>query len=155
MEKYFQDFLNLLEIVHTDISKAVAGLPQDAIDWMPGPELNSIGILLAHIAGAERFWLVDIVKDEQSERIRATEFETHGIQVEALLSGLNTNLESIRQVLQDLRLEDLVVQRKSPRDGRIFTIGWCLLHGLEHTALHTAHIQITRQFWELSQKSSA
>lgn len=151
MELYFQVILERLEKLHGEISSTVKGLPTDALDWIPGPEMNSIGVLLAHIAGAERYWLRDIIAEQGSERVRETEFETYGISAEELLSRLDENLINIRLVLEGLKLEDLPATRISPRDGRKFTIGWCLAHGLEHTAQHTGHIQISRQFLDLIQ----
>ncbi len=154
MEQYFQDVLERLEKLHGEIDEAVKGLPQEAIDWIPGPKLNSLGVLLAHTAGAEGYWLVDIITAQRSERVRESEFETRGTPVDVLLSRLHENIVSIQHVLRGLNLADLSKIKISPRDGREFTIGWCLLHGFEHTAQHTGHIQITRQFWDLSRKNN-
>ena len=51
-------------------------------------------------------------------------------------------------MLEGLALPDLEATRVSPRDGRTFTVVWCLAHALEHTALHLGHIQVTRQLWD-------
>jgi hypothetical protein len=43
---------------------------------------------------------------------------------------------------------DLELVRRSPRNDKTFTVGWCLAHALEHTSLHVGHIQVTRQLLE-------
>ena len=53
-----------------------------------------------------------------------------------------------QNTLTRLTLGDLEQERVSPRDGRMFSVAWALLHALEHTAIHLGHIQITRQLWE-------
>jgi len=65
-----------------------------------------------------------------------------------LLTKLQIALNHSRAVLESLTLADLEQERVSPRDGRTFTVGWALSHALEHTALHTGHIQLTRQMWD-------
>ena len=39
-------------------------------------------------------------------------------------------------------------------DAREFTVAWCLLHALEHSAVHLGHMQIVRQLWEMSDRGS-
>jgi len=53
-----------------------------------------------------------------------------------------------RRVVADLGPEDLAAERTAYADGRTMTVGACLLHVLRHTALHTGHMQITRQLWD-------
>jgi hypothetical protein len=53
--------------------------------------------------------------------------------------------EYTRQALARLSISDLETVRLSPRNAKTFTFGWCLAHAFEHTALHTGHIQSTRQ----------
>ncbi len=144
----FADFLDRLEAMHAAIEKAVAGLPLEALDWRPGLEMNSIAVLVAHTAGAERYWIGDVAGQEPSGRVREAEFEVAGVETAVLLTRLQDVLTHSRTVLESLTLADLEQERVSPRDGRVFTVGWALLHGLEHTALHTGHIQMTRQMWD-------
>jgi hypothetical protein len=48
MEKFFEDYLQTLEALHIEIEKALEGLPQAAMDWPPGREMNSIAVLIVH-----------------------------------------------------------------------------------------------------------
>jgi hypothetical protein len=38
--------------------------------------------------------------------------------------------------------------RVSPRDGKQVTVGWALLHPLQHTGQHVGHIQVLVQQWK-------
>jgi len=110
--------------------------------------MNSLGVLVVHVAGAERYWIGDVVAHEPSGRDRAGEFRAQGLGAEALQQRLMDSLAYIRGLLEGLTLQDLADVRASPRDGRPFTVGWALAHTLEHTAVHTGHIGLTRQLWE-------
>jgi hypothetical protein len=46
MQTFFEDYLNILGTNHTDILKALDGLPPAALDWISGPEMNSISVLV-------------------------------------------------------------------------------------------------------------
>jgi uncharacterized damage-inducible protein DinB len=130
--------------LHTDIERAVDGIPSESLDWIPGPNMNSINVLVVHLAGAERYW-IEVALNEPPERDREAEFQTEGLSVEELKVHLASADEYARQALARLSISDLEAVRLSPRNVKKFTIGWCLAHAFEHTALHTGHIQSTRQ----------
>lgn len=148
MENFFSDYLDRLEGLHHRLTAALEGLPQQAIDWAPGEEMNSIGVLIAHIAGAERYWIGDVVAGDESGRVRATEFETVGMDRDSLLARLDEVLAHSRGVLAGLSEEQLAEERVSPRVDERFTLGWSLLHALKHTAEHVGQVEMTRQLWE-------
>jgi uncharacterized damage-inducible protein DinB len=148
MEKFFSDYLDRLEGLHYRIAVALEGLPQQGIDWVPGEEMNSIGVLVTHIAGAERYWIGDVVAGDESSRVRATEFETTGMDRESLLARLDEVLAHSRGVLAGLHEEQLTEERASPRVEERFTLAWSLLHALKHTAEHVGQVEMTRQLWE-------
>ena len=148
METLFADYLAVLEQLHTDFKAALLGLPQEALDWEPGPETNSLAILAVHTAGSERFWIGDVVAEEPSNRDRDSEFLSRGLDARSLATRLDTSLEYIRKVLADLNLSHLEQIRTPPYRDSTLTCGWALMHTLEHTAQHTAHAQLTRQLWD-------
>ena len=145
MQKFFEEYLNVLQTCHDDIIKAMHGLSEPALDWQPGPEMNSITVLVYHLTGAERYWIGDVVDQSPSGRDRDGEFKVKNIGSDALKSRLDDNLDYARKVLEKLSPTDLAETRVSPRDGRTFTVAWALLHALEHSMLHLGHIEITRQ----------
>lgn len=148
MEQLFQDLLQRFETIHKGIETDVAELPAEALDWKPGPDMNSIAIILAHTAGSWRYWVGDVAGGLPSGRVRAEEFETFKVSTAEMLGRLNAALDTTRQVLSQLDLSRLVEVRTVGMLNEERTVGWALLHALEHTALHAGHIQVTRQLWD-------
>jgi uncharacterized damage-inducible protein DinB len=154
MQPFAADFLNILEAQHAEIEHNISGLPQAALDWMPGLDMNSITVLAVHLVGAERYFLGDVIAREPSNRDRAAEFQTCGLDADALKSRLQTANDYARSVLERLGLADLETTRTIPRDGSERTVVWCLAHILAHTATHVGHIQLNRQLWEQRQQKA-
>jgi uncharacterized damage-inducible protein DinB len=153
MQTFFKDYLNLLQDCHNSILEALEGLPPAALDWIPGPDMNSISVLVFHLTGAERFWIGDVAAQDPAERDRDAEFRVHDVEMDVLKKRLANNLEYARNMLSKLTIQDLETMRVTA-NGREYTAGWALLHALDHAALHLGQIQITRQLWEQS-KSGA
>jgi uncharacterized damage-inducible protein DinB len=153
MQTYFTDYLSLLRSCHNDIHKALDGLPPEALDWVPGDDMNSISVLVVHLTGAERFWIGDVAAQEPSDRNRDAEFNVKGLGTDALKKRLDDSLDYISVTLEKFSLQDLETLRNSPKIDREFTIGWSLLHALEHSMLHLGQIQMTRQLWEQSKEN--
>jgi len=152
MQTFFTDYLDLLQDCHNGILQALEGLPPDALDWIPGPDMNSITVLVFHLTGAARFWIGDIAAQDPTERDRDAEFRAHGLGMDVLKKRLADNLEYARNALDKMSLQDLESTRVRPSDGREFTVAWALLHALEHATSHLGQIQITRQLWEQQEK---
>lgn len=150
--KFAEAWLRILENLHASIEKAIDGLPQEALDWVPGPEMNSIAVLVAHLAGSTRYLIGDVVAQDPSQRDRAAEFRTQGLDAAALRQRLLAARTYARGVLEKLAPQDLETLRLFPRDGSQVSVAWAVAHTLEHTALHTGHIEITRQLWDMRQK---
>jgi uncharacterized damage-inducible protein DinB len=148
MDPFLADFLRLLEEKHADFVTALEGLPAEAMNWQPGEGMNSLAVLAVHSAGAERFWVGDIAMQEPLKRDRPGEFATQDFTAEEAIARLEWSLDYARGALERLTLADLAAPRGDPRNGRAMTAGWALLHALEHTAMHSGHVQITRQLWE-------
>jgi len=148
MQQFFTDYLNNLEELHMDILRTIGDLPQDALDWTPFSGANSFNVIVTHIAGAEKYWLGDIVAGVSSGRDRDAEFRVRDLTVGELEARLQKSLLYVGDVLGNLSLEVLDSSRISPRNGLEVTVNWALTHALKHTAVHLGHIQITRQLWE-------
>lgn len=151
MQSFFAAYLNNLQEFHDEIRTAIKGLPQDALDWTPGPETNSLSALVVHLTGAERYWIGDVIGGEPSGRDREAEFKVQGLSEQELIRRLSKNEEFIRKALEPLALQELDAMRTSPRNGRGATVGWALCHVLKHTSLHLGHMQITLQLWKQRQ----
>ena len=148
MSIFYNDLLDRLSELHAEIEKSLDGLPCDALDWVPGPEMNSITVLVAHLTCAEKYW-IGVAINEPPERDRAVEFLTKGLGLEELKARVVSTEDFARQALTSLSIKDLETLRHSPRNDKTFSVGWCLAHALEHSAIHTGHIQLTRQLWDM------
>ena len=149
MQQFFKDYLERLTIYHQDFAATFAGLPQEALDWVPGKEMNSFCVLVVHTMGAERYFLSDVISNISSNRVRANEFVAKGLDEAALKQRLDETLDFARTVLEKLSVEQLGDARVSPQHpNEAFTVGSALLRTIAHTGLHVGHAQITRQLWD-------
>ena len=128
MHSFFSDYLRNLEEIHDDIRNTIKGIPQEALDWTPGLEINSLAVLVNHLTGAERYWIGDVVAGDPSGRDREAEFRVSGLIPDALLAKLGEADSYARQVLEKMTLPTLEDKRVSPRNGREVTVGWALCH---------------------------
>jgi uncharacterized damage-inducible protein DinB len=148
MQPFYESYLNNLLELHDEIRTAIQELPQEALDWTPGPGMNSINVLVVHLVGAERYWLGDVLLDDPSNRDRDSEFQVKGLSSDELTHRLADIEYYVQKTMAGLVLEDLDRKSISPRNGREVTVGYILPYVLKHVALHLGHIQITRQLWE-------
>jgi len=85
---------------------------------------------------------------ESSDRNRDSEFVVERLDEAKLVQRLDDSLAYIETVLEKLTLDDFNTEIRSERNQRSFTIGWSLLHALEHTATHMGHMQVMRDMWD-------
>lgn len=148
METLLAELAERLAHLHTTIHRAIDGLPDEALDWTPGADMNPLAVLLAHTLGAERYWIGDVAGLEPSGRDREAEFLTQGVGTTSFLARADGVLAHSQAVLARLSADDLGQVRIAPLFGQEVTVAWALLHALEHTALHAGHIEIIRQLWD-------
>jgi uncharacterized damage-inducible protein DinB len=151
MEPFFKDCIERLRALHSDIEKCLSSLPSEALGWQPGPDMNSLAVLAAHTAGAQRYWIGDMLAGDPSQRVRAGEFEFRESQAQALIDKLRKTLAHSEATLSAMRVDDLDEVCTSAQHGRDFSLAFCLLHALDHTALHLGHMELTRQLWDQQQ----
>ena len=148
-DQFFADYLQRLEGLQRALHKDVRDLPAEAMDWSPGPHMNSVAVLLAHIVGVLHEG-IDIALGDPPGRVREQEFQTRGVLSAEMLRRLDAVIDYARGALPRLGLTDLAKERKD-EDGTV-TCGWALLHALEHAYLHLGHLQLTCQMWRQREK---
>ncbi len=148
MNPVYAAYLDCLEDLHRQIHEAIDDLPVEALDWSPGPEMNSLAVLVVHLGAAERYWIGDVALQDPAGRDRPAEFRAQGLGAADLGQRLDDSLHYARQALEKLPLEALGEQRYSPVSGSTCSAAWAVLHALEHTATHLGHIQVLRQLWD-------
>jgi uncharacterized damage-inducible protein DinB len=148
MINFFEALADYFHELHGEIKRDLEALPPAALDWKPGPEMNSVAIIIVHLTGAERFLVGDVVMQESSNRNRDLEFQAQGISKEDLFHRLDETEAYLGNAIGQLSLSDLETTRIHPRHGDQVTVSWALLHALAHTATHVGHINLTVQMWQ-------
>lgn len=143
-------YLERIEDLRGQVSEIIGDLPAEALNWRPfqdpgEPLTNSLAVLATHIAGAEHFWIAEVVGRRAPTRDRNAEFAARVSTAGDLLSLLERTGAETRQVLAALSAADLDGTREVR--GRRIPVRWSVLHVIDHSALHLGHMQITYQLW--------
>ena len=150
MVSELDNYLERIEDLRNQVSGLIANLPADALNWRPieGKEdhaTNSLAVLAVHIAGAEHFWIAEVVGGQPATRDRNAEFVTVANDASELVRLLENVAQETREVFSTLSESDLSGTRQA-RD-RTVPVRWGILHVIDHTSLHLGHMQITYQLW--------
>ncbi len=120
--------------------KQVGGVEDELFHWTPGPVFNSIGILLRHLAGSERYWIGEAIGSIPSGRVRDQEFAHDRPRREDVLRAVEEARRLTRQVLAPLTIADLHAEAPpTPRSAAQHTRHtkmWALLHYIDHLGYH-------------------
>ena len=144
------NYSNRLEDLRGQVLHLVADLPAQALNWRPieGKDdhaSNSLAVLTAHIAGAEHYWIAEVIGGRVATRDRDAEFVAVAANAEEAARLLEKTAQETKEVFSTLGESDLSGVRQAK--DRIVPVRWCILHVIDHTALHLGHIQITYQLW--------
>jgi uncharacterized damage-inducible protein DinB len=143
-------YLQMIEDLRGQVRDLIADLPVEALDWRPLESsgehaTNSLAVLATHIAGAERFWVAEVIGSLFPSRDRDAEFATRETSASQLVDLLGNVGEETREVFSTLGDTDLDGTREAR--GRVVPVRWCILHVIDHSALHLGHMQLTYQLW--------
>ncbi len=144
------NYLQRIEDLRQQVIDLIANLPVEALNWRPTERVedhatNSLAVLAAHIAGAEHFWIGEIIGGQPPTRSRPAEFIIQTTDATELVDLLEKSGAETRAVLATLSEAELNGSREV--DGRTVPVRWGILHIIDHTALHLGHMQITYQLW--------
>lgn len=130
------------------LRETLDGLDADAVNWSPGPEMNSIAVLYTHLLGAENSMTATVAGDS-FERDRDAEFRARQDPA-ALLKLVNTVESNVMGRLDRLTLEALATKHAPPGDrlGRNNLGSWWIFHAVEHSREHIGQALLTRQLYE-------
>jgi len=146
-------FAMVLERIARDVMKQLDGLPDDVLNRpVPLPDANTLFAIATHLAGSTEFWAVQTATGHDAGRNRLAEFHSTG-EGTALIARYERLIAAIHDALDDL--SDAALNSVPPQPpaeyrstgglGDTLTLRDCLLHAVEHGALHQGQIQITRQ----------
>lgn len=146
MEAVAEAASTVLEEIHADLRRIVAGLPAKALNWAPGPDTNSIAVLVTHLLGAEHYWLA-AAAGRPIARERDAEFQAHADAATVLLAQIEAADRRNPDLIRAITAETLA-STVTDHHGRQSNGAWCLLHALEHAGQHRGQSALTRQLWE-------
>ena len=144
------EFSTVLERIARDTLAALDGLSDELLNRpIPLPEANTLYALATHLAGAGEHWALVLAGGRDIPRDRPAEFRASGTLAD-LVTRYERWITDLHVVLDDLPDAALawIVDRapyRSWQGDEPLTVLACLLHAVEHSALHLGHIQLTRQ----------
>jgi len=146
LDNYFQRIEDLRGLVRA----LIADLPAKALNWRPTENVeehatNSLAVLATHAAGAEHFWIFEVIGGRPRTRDRDAEFAGQATDAAELVRRLDATGAETREVFSVLTAADLDGTRET--EGRTVAVRWGILHVIDHTSLHLGHMQITYQLW--------
>jgi uncharacterized damage-inducible protein DinB len=146
LDSYFQ----LIEDLRGQVRGLIADLPARALNWRPIEGVdehaaNSLAALAAHVAGAEHFWIAEVIGGRPPTRDRDAEFKLEVADASELIRRFDVVQVETREVFSTLTAADFEGTREAR--GKTVAVRWGILHVIDHTALHLGHMQITYQLW--------
>ena len=158
-----------LEDQRAKLLKAVDGIGAAELAWQPAPGMNTIGMLLAHLAVSE-IHIADVafarLPKSRVPEVIGLGTDDDGMPLEEdgppperfagkdlpyfldLLSRGRAHVRTVTAALEDADLGREVERPRQP-DGstRVFDPRWMLFHLVEHEAGHHAQILLLRHFY--------
>jgi uncharacterized damage-inducible protein DinB len=116
---------------------------------VPVPEANTLFALATHLIGAAEFWVLTLAGGRHVRRERQAEFRASGTYAD-LVDRYTTWIDAQREVLSRLPSDAFDQPADPPAEYRgslgdvPMTVRACVLHAVEHSAIHLGHIQLTR-----------
>ncbi len=145
-------FADLLEYIGRDVLEQLRTVPEPLLNQpLALPETNTLFALATHLVGAGEFWVLVQAGGRTIARDRPAEFRAAGTLAD-LAARYERWMAAVHEVLDSLPDAEMerVIQSASTtwfeRLSRPATVRDCLLHAVEHSALHQGHIQLTCQF---------
>lgn len=147
MDAQVRPFVQTLQRLHDDIFEIVTPLTEQEVNWAHPQLSNTIGILLRHTAGSERYWIVQVVGGRVVDRDRDAEFGRERLTKEAVVADLRAAYQDARGVLESLDAADLTrtIEFGYRDERRTEAASWALLHSLAHTSYHLGQIQLYKK----------
>lgn len=143
-----ENTMQRMDDLRDQIGKLAVQVGQDNLNWQPfeanGEQTsNSMAVLVAHVCGAEHFWIAEVIGGKPPTRDRQAEFATKTGSHTVLFHLLHQNSIETREILSELSSQDLDGYRMV--EGKKVPVRWAILHIIDHTALHLGHMQMTCQ----------
>ena len=152
------NYLQRIEDLHKQIFDLIENMPREGLNFFPItlPDLqvsNSLAVLTTHVAGAEHFWIGEVIGGLPATRDRASEFTIRVRNSAPLIDMLNDVLAETKGVFAKLSENDL--NKTYEVEEKMVPGRWAILHVVDHTSLHLGHMQLTYQLWAKGDNKSS
>lgn len=142
-----QNYLQRLEDLRGQIKNLITTVTPEQLNLRPlqteSEQTNPLAVLVAHVCGAEHFWISEVLGGTPPTRNRPAEFSAHVDSHTELFQLLHQTSAETRAVISALSPDELELSRLV--EGKEVPVRWALLHVVDHTALHLGHMQMTYQ----------
>ncbi len=153
------EIARMLEAIGRDVLSELRGLSEHDLNRsLPLPEMNTLFALATHLVGSAEMWVLQMACGRPLARDRDAEFRAAGAYAD-LAARYERWIAAIHDALDHLSAAALDAPAHT-EPGHIpfgavepVTARACLLHAIEHSALHWGHIQLTRQMLSSSVES--
>lgn len=156
-------FLWQMDEQRRSLIKDTRGLTPQDLEWQPAPGMNTVGMLLAHIAYAEnhlaQIGLEGKATSDTTSAIGLSE-QDEGMPLapgapsapalagrdlewfDGLLARARTYTRRVAMTLEEGDLARLIRRPRPDGSERVFNVGWVIYHMLEHEAGHHGQINL-------------
>lgn len=143
MEPTVVPIVDLFRSVHQQLRDIVRDRDDETLNWSPGPDLNSIAVIVIHTLGSELDTLL-LVRDIQSDRDRDAEFRVHANDAETLLDAIDRADAALEEHAAAITAGDLEAIRTRPDRDPQSGLHW-LINNYGHAREHRGHLDVTMQ----------
>ncbi len=150
MDPYVAPYLRKMEELRREVVEMVTPLGDDGINRAVPGLRNTIGIVLRHMTGAERYWIGEVVGGRSAHRQRDAEFDHDRVRKSDLLAELDGVAALTRDVLGRLSRDDLLreVDVQRPQGSTKETKGYAIIHATQHMAYHAGQLRCMTRLLE-------
>jgi hypothetical protein len=153
MPTEYEDYAALFERYRKHFTDALTSLPPEALNWRPPvaaagetAATNTPAAIATHTAGAQRYWIGQVIGGLPAQRDREAEFRAAPASAAEVIAVYNDSAERVRLVLAGRMPEDL--EQFVEYVGETITQRRLIVRMLTHTAEHWGELMLVRQLWE-------
>jgi uncharacterized damage-inducible protein DinB len=138
--------------VHDLVRDEIKDLDPEALNWAPGPETNSIAVLVTHLVGSE-MEVIQIARGLETNRDRPAEFTSGPQESRDLVQKLDAADAVLDEHAAQISADDLKAMRTRPTAGESLPGLEMLVWNFGHAREHLGQILLTKQLYLQSRES--
>lgn len=142
---------SMLHETHDGFRTVVGGLSTEALDWAPGPETNSIGVLLVHALESERSMCASVAGLDLP-RDREASFRSRAVDAQALRALVDSSEATVDGYLDAAGPGQLAAEIR--RGDHVRSGATWLVRAALHAREHLGQATLTRQLAERRERGA-